>query len=310
MRSVIIGAVESTAVTLTALVEEGSPPVALMTLPLELRQRHSNFVDLRDLADRFGIPVIETQNVNDDDSLAQLRNLRPDVVWVVGWSQICGPDFLRIPSIGCIGFHPARLPENRGRAVIPWTILQDAQVTGASLFWLGSGVDDGDIIFQETFEVAPNETAASLIGKHAGALNRMVRAVLAIQDPHAIPANSQDHSLATYCARRTADDGEIDWHLPAREIWRFIRAVGDPYPGAFSFIGDQQVVIWAAEYAGPLPIWGQAGQVVREDNGSILVQCGDREHLRVRREDLQIDAPTVLVRVGQKFVSSCGRGRQ
>ena len=44
----------------------------------------------------------------------------------------------------------------------------------------------------------------------------------------------QDHSKASYCAKRTPEDGKINWNDSAAKIERFVRAVGTPYPGAFT----------------------------------------------------------------------------
>lgn len=281
MRTVLLGAVESTLVTLKAMVDVGHPPVAVMTLPPDLRHRHSDYEDLRPLAAIFDIPVIEIRNCNDAPALAAIRSLLPDIVWVVGWSQLCGPGFLSIPKHGTIGYHPARLPENRGRAVIPWTILQGSSVTGSTLFWIGEGMDDGDIVVQENFDVAHDETAASLIQKHMTALDGMVRTIAPIEDASSIPALRQDHTRASYCARRTKEDGLIDWHWPANEVWRFIRAVGRPYPGAFTYFAGLPLTIWSAEYVGKRPIWALPGQIVESGPEGHVIQCGDREHVLV-----------------------------
>lgn len=301
MRTVLVGAVASTSVTLRAMTEEGHPPAAVMTLPLELRHRHSDYLDIRPLASRYDIPVIDVADSNDAGSLNALRDLSPDQVWVVGWSQLCGAEFLQIPRFGAIGAHPSRLPENRGRAVIPWTILQGVASTGSTLFWLGQGADDGNIIRQLDIVVAEDETAESLIGKHLEALDRMVREVIQIADPKDIPSIPQDHSRATYCARRVADDGLIDWHLPARDIWRFIRAVGRPYPGAFTFLDGQKVSIWKADFVGARPIWAQPGQVVGSSQDGYLVQCGDREHVQIVEYSLAASAPEPNRFVGRRF---------
>lgn len=294
MQTVLVGAVESTEVTLRAMVDEGHPPAAVMTLPLQLSHRHSDFKDLRPFAQRHGIPLVEVRNSNDPDSLNVLKELAPDLVWVVGWSQLCGPEFLSAPRNGAIGYHPSRLPENRGRAVIPWTILQEADSTASTLFWLGQGMDDGEIISQEGFFVAPDETAESLIRKHMEVLDGMVRDVVRISGPDKIPSIPQDHSRATYCARRSMEDGLIDWKLPAKDIWRFIRAVGRPYPGAFTFLNGAQLTIWAAECVGPLPIWATPGQIVQVEETGFLVQCGDREHIRVSDHAFVTGGPRIV----------------
>lgn len=282
MRSVLVGAVESTAVVLRALVREGVPPRCVVTLPASSAARHSDFVDLAPLAAGVGVPVLATPRVNDPEVLERLVELRPEYLFVVGWSQICGAPLLALPVRGAIGYHPSDLPRDRGRAVIPWTILQGRTATASTLFWIDEGMDSGDILAQERVAVAPDETAATLYAKHMAALDRMVGALAPALRDGTAPRRPQDHSRATWCARRTAADGLIDWSRPAREVWALVRAAGTPYPGAFTFGGRTRVTILEADYAGPAPYVGLDGQVQALLPGGALVRCGDGEHLLVK----------------------------
>jgi len=209
---------------------------------------------------------------------------------VIGWSQMVGRDLLALPSKGALGFHPARLPELRGRAVIPWTIILERQETGSSLFWMDEGMDTGDLVAQVLFYVAKDETAATLIAKHERALDSMLSQLV----PHLANGTAirvpQDQSLASYCAKRTPADGLIDWTRPAREVWTLIRAVGDPYPGAFSFSSGRQIVVWAADLVETAPYFGLPGQVQQfAPDGSALVACGTG-FVRVRLVQLEAAA--------------------
>jgi methionyl-tRNA formyltransferase len=282
MQTVLVGAVESTAATLEALVRHGVPPAAVFTLPLSLAHRHSDFVDLRPTAAQSGVPIVEVRNVNDPESMDRLRGLQPRYVFVVGWSQICRREFLDTPSDGAIGFHPALLPADRGRAVIPWTILKRRPETGTTLFWMDEGMDSGDIIRQVRIEVARDETAATLYAKHIEALGRMLDVVIPQLRQGEAPRIKQDHSRATYCAKRTPADGLIDWQAAADEVWTHIRAVGDPYPGAFTFNQGRKLFIWEADYVGEAPYVGLPGQVQQVSEDGALVQCGDGRHVLVR----------------------------
>jgi methionyl-tRNA formyltransferase len=282
MQTVLVGAVESTAVTLEALVRHEVPPAAVFTLPLSLAHRHSDFVDLRPIAAQFGVPIVEVRNVNDPESMDRLRALQPRYVLVVGWSQICRRELLDTPTDGAIGFHPALLPADRGRAVIPWTILRRRTETGTTLFWMDEGMDSGDIIRQVRVEVARDETAATLYAKHIEALRRMWDVVIPQLRQGEAPRIKQDHSRATYCAKRTPADGLIDWRATADEVWTHIRAVGDPYPGAFTFNQGRKLFIWEADYAGDAPFIGLPGQVQAVSGEGALVQCGDGKHIRLR----------------------------
>lgn len=278
MKSVLVGAVESSRVALDLFIEKNLP-VTVVTLPPARAARHSDYVDLRPPAEAHGIPVLEAANINAPSVLSQLREMEPDYLFVIGWSQICRSEFLNLPRRGAIGYHPALLPQNRGRAVIPWTILQGLEETGSSLFWLDEGVDSGDLLFQERFPVDPDETAATLYEKHMTALRTAFARTLDALTNGDPPRRPQDSSQATYCARRTASDGLIDWNRPARDVWTLIRAAGDPYPGAFTFHNGEKLVVWEADYAGEGPYWGLPGQVQWIIEDGALVQCGDRRHV-------------------------------
>jgi methionyl-tRNA formyltransferase len=288
MRVVLLGAVDSTRVALEALAAADLAPAALLTLPLARAARHSDYVDLRPLAGTLGVPVIEITDVNAPPTLSEVRVVSPDMVWVVGWSQICRSELLGIARRGTIGYHPAPLPENRGRAVIPWTILQGRPESGSTLFWMDEGMDSGDILAQERFPVAPNETAASLYDKHMVALRRMIDDVAPRLARGEVPRRAQDHAAASYCAKRTPADGLIDWGNAASRVWTLIRASGRPYPGAFTYHGTRRLIIWRASHVGSAPYHGIPGQVQEmRGDGTVLVQCGDGEHLLI--EDVQAD---------------------
>jgi methionyl-tRNA formyltransferase len=287
MRIVLVGAVESSIRLLCALAETGHPPLAVVTLPMSKAGRHSDFVDLRPIAAEANIPVIETNEVNAVEIVERLRGLALDYLFVVGWSQIVRPPLLRLPKRGCIGLHPAPLPELRGRAVIPWTILLGRRTTGTTLFWMDEGVDSGDILAQEIFDVATDETAASLIAKHMAALARMLRTVIPALAAGMGPRRPQDHARATYCARRTAVDGLIDWSRDARDVWALIRAVSDPYPGAFTFSSGRKLTVWSAGWVSEAPYVGVPGQVQALGPSGALVACG---HGHVELSSVQLEA--------------------
>ncbi len=261
----------------------GRRPDLVVTLPPQAAHRHSDFVDLSEPARRAGCAVCHTTNINDAATLEAIERSRPDLCLVLGWSQICGERFRAIARLGNIGFHPAALPRLRGRAVIPWTILLGETTTGSTLFWLDEGVDSGAILLQKTFTVAADETARSLYEKHTGALAEMLPEALALVEAGDPPRIRQDDDQASYCARRTADDGLIDWHQPAASVLRLIRAVGDPYPGAFTYHKDERLII---DEAVPLPdshrYIGLTGQVQCLTDGGFAVRCGDGICIDVR----------------------------
>lgn len=270
-----MGAVEGSLWALRAMIEEGCPPAVVATLSLDLSKRHSDFVDLEPLAREHDIPVVRVNNINDPESIEAVRAAAPDYIYIVGWSQICGPEFMQLAPDRAIGYHPTALPRMRGRAAQPWTILNDEKITGGSLFWVDDGVDTGDILEQRFFHVSPRETARSLYDKHMGALDAMIRASLTSLATGTPPRKKQDEDCATYAARRRPEDGRIDWTAPAREIDRLVRAVSRPYPGAFTTYAKKRLVIWSAEFTADHNHHGVIGQVVSVKENGFDVVTGD-----------------------------------
>lgn len=276
MRVLVIGSVESTRVCLRALKSASADVGGVVTLPPDLAHRHSDFIDLAPDAAELGAELIFAPNCNTPEIVERCTALSADYLFVVGWSQICRPPLIATGKKGAIGYHPAPLPRMRGRAIIPWTILLDEKITGDTLFWIDEGVDTGAILAQSFIHVAPDETATTLYERHMANLGNIMREAIAglqSEQPHKI---IQDERYATYCARRTAADGKIDWTKPAREVDRLIRAVARPYPGAFTGTPKGKLTLWASSLTPALPqIFAMTGQIVAREPGRFAVRCGD-----------------------------------
>lgn len=284
MKSVLVGAVEGTETALRVMCAEGHAPAMLVTLTEELASRHSDFVDLAPLARQNGVAVHRTRNSNDPDTLAAIAATEPDVIFVIGWSQLCGAAFRAIPRLGCIGFHPSALPKLRGRGVVAWTVILGETQSGASLFWLADGADTGDIAAQSVFPIDPeHETARSLYDRHLTEMAALLPGLLAQLAAGEVPRTPQDHSTATVCAKRTPEDGAIDWSAPAAEIHRLIRGAGPPYPGAFSHdAGGQKIALTTATLRPDDGYYiGLPGQVQAVADTAFTVMCGDNRCIEV-----------------------------
>lgn len=274
LRIALVGAVHSTETALRAVAECGHEPVLLFTLPVQKQGRHSDFVDLGPLAEELGAPVVRIDDVNAPEAVAALRAAAPDILLVIGWSRICGAEFRGVARLGTLGYHPTLLPKMRGRAALAWTILLDLKRSGGTLFWMDEGVDSGEIAAQEAFDIPPGTTLPELIELQLAAQARMMPPLFAKLDAGLRPAEPQDHREATYLAVRRPADGEIDWTRSADEIERLVRAVTRPFPGAFSRLGERDLIVWSARVA-RYPQWhAMVGQVFTYEDGAPVVRCG------------------------------------
>jgi methionyl-tRNA formyltransferase len=275
MRIAFVGAVESSLVALRTLIRCEMVPVLVVTLPPEAAARHSDFADLAEPAAAAGAGIHFTRNINTPETIEAIKAAQPDICLVVGWSQLCKDEFRNIAPLGALGYHPAPLPRFRGRAVIPWTIISGEAYSGSTIFRLDEGTDSGFILAQERFALAPDETARSLYNKHMQSLQRIIPQALA-KAAAGEAGEPQDEDAANYCAKRTPEDGLIDWKQPAEAVLRLIRGVGEPYPGAFTFEGGERIIIDSARLSAERGRFiGVAGQVQTHTREGMTVLCGD-----------------------------------
>ncbi len=245
MRVALIGSVSSSWTVLDALIRNAIDVVGVLGVNESQAERISDYRALRPLALQAGIPYCSFIRVDEPAVEAFLRDCVPDSLWVIGLSQLLPPPLFEIAPQGAIGFHPTPLPKGRGRAPVAWTILLD-QPAAASLFFLTEEADAGDLVLQRSVPVYPNDYSEDLIARTNHVLAEMVRDLAPRIRDGDLPRAAQDHSQATYYAKRTPADGLIDWNEPTDRIYKLIRAAGRPYPGAFTWSGPNRITVWRA----------------------------------------------------------------
>lgn len=199
-------------------------------------------------ASRHGISSYVMQETMIEAGLLEaLAEWRPDFILVIGWYHMIPKRIRGMAPLGCAGVHASLLPRYRGGAPLVWAMINGARKTGVSLFHLGDGVDDGDIIGQESFEIANTDTIAEVLGKCEEATVALLQHYIPMIKAGTASRTPQDVSQATVYSQRSPDDGRIDWTWPADKIRRFIRAQTRPYPGAFTEFGGKRIRIWDAE---------------------------------------------------------------
>ena len=262
-------------VCLEATAGAGAEIVGVVTLPGPIDPNRSGQALFDDLAEKFGAPLLETADVNADETVAAVRELEPELIFVVGWSQLVRNDFIALAPRGVYGMHPTLLPRHRGRAAIPWTILSGLAVTGVTLFEIvDPTADSGPIIGQVEVPVDPDETATSLYDKHTQAHVRLLHELVPKLIDGTAPKIPQDVSRASAWPKRTPADGIIDWNTRALYLYDWVRAQTRPYPGAYTYAGDDRVVVWHARPAA-LDDAAPPGTVVSRGDTEVVVACGE-----------------------------------
>ena len=274
-RIVLAGAVNSSRLTLQALLRHRAPLVGVLGLSPERGLGVSGYVDLVELAGSAGVDAASFENINDPGVVQQVVEWNPDLLMVVGLSQMVRPGLLDVPHRACVGYHPTALPRGRGRAPIAWLTL-DATDGAATFFVMTAEADAGSVLVQEPFAVPTGAYAADVVALQSAAITRALdRWLPQLLSGWWDPA-PQDETRATWNGRRGPADGWLDWSRSAEEILRVVRTASKPHPGAYTFVGGEKLVVWRAELETDRPIRGAVGRVLVEDTDrGLLVQTGD-----------------------------------
>ncbi len=244
---VVIGAVHEAEPALEALLTSVHADVVTVVTPTPagVRQK-SGAVDLSRMARAAGVPVLRADDANAPSVVEVIDALAPDLVVVVGWNQLIGPALLSIPRRGCIGFHASLLPKHRGHAPVNWAILRGEVETGNTMMLLDPGADTGDIVAQTRIPISPEDTCASVYRRVGTAGARMLVEFLPALLDGTAPRRPQRREDGDLLPRRTPEMGIIDWNRPAGEVYDWIRALTQPYPGAFTTAGGRRFMVWSA----------------------------------------------------------------
>ena len=245
MKIVYVGGMSISAAVLEALCEAGEIPAHVIGYSSELAHR-SNYVSMQPLAERYGFALTETKDVNGAEIEALIRSEAPDWLCVFGWSQLVKASILEIPTCGCLGLHMSRLPEGRGRAPVPWTLIKGLSEGAVSYFWLKPAADEGELAAQRCFPVSQSDDAASLVKRVSEISCELMRELIPSMKENCVPRIPQDESRASHWPKRTPKDGWVDWQQSAESIYNLIRGVTEPFPGAFSYLGKEKIMLWRA----------------------------------------------------------------
>ena len=260
---------------LAAAADAGAEVAAIVTLPGPIDPDLSGQCSFEEIAAELGARVIETADVNSPETIAAVREADPDLIFVVGWSQLVLDEFIGIPRHGVFGMHPTLLPRHRGRAAIPWAILSGLAKTGVTLFEIADGTaDSGPILGQVEIPLAHDETATTLYEKVTGAHLELVRRVVPRLLDGTAERVPQDTRRASAWPKRSPADGIIDWETRAPYLYDWVRAQTRPYPGAFTYLGEEKMVVWRARTV-ELEEAAPAGTVVGRDGEDAIVACGE-----------------------------------
>lgn len=207
-------------------------------------------VDLNMLAEAMGIPFL-SGNPRNGKGIRFIETIggEIDLIISINYLFLLDRDIINFPKYGCVNFHGSLLPKYRGRTPHVWAIINNEIETGISAHYIDDGCDTGPIILQRRIPIPSYATGGDMLLIFGKLYPELIKETISLFSSGGVKGLEQDENNATYFGKRTKDDGRIDWNWQKERINNWIRAQADPYPGAFTFCGDSEIVIDRIEYS-------------------------------------------------------------
>ncbi len=309
LRIIFMGTPEFAVPPLEHLVFNQYQVVAVYTQPDKLvgRGRHLAPPPVKRAALAWNLPVMQPLSLKKAEVVEQLAGFHPDVIVVAAFGQILPPSVLDLPRYGCINIHPSLLPRFRGASPVTAAILAGDEFTGVSIMLMDRGLDTGPILARAQIPVAASDTTGSLAAKLSLTAARLLQEVLVRWSSGEITPRPQNEAEATCSHLISKEEGEIDWHLPAMDIWRRVRAF-QPWPGCYTRWQGRRleiigVVLMSAERtldAGRVVAMGETEAVFGVHTGDGILGV-----LKVKLEGKRAMSAAEFLRGQRQFIGAC-----
>jgi methionyl-tRNA formyltransferase len=231
------------------------------------------------------IPVFCPQNVNTPEWIEMIRKISPEVIFSFYYRNLLSRDILMIPSVGSFNLHGSMLPAYRGRCPVNWVLVKGEQRTGVTLHYMVEGPDAGDIVGQKEVLIEFEDTAYTLYQKLCVKARELLEELLPLIEKGMAPRVAQNLEHGSYYGGRRPEDGKINWNWPVMQIYNLVRAVTEPYPGAFTHLseGEKLLIWWALPEKDEIPKCPVGTLEFEKDN--VYVRASDG---RLRLLDIEV----------------------
>lgn len=273
MRVVFMGTPDIAATCLKKIIADGFDVVGVYTQPDRPKGRGMKLVysDVKEVAMAHHLPVFQPEHFREEETVQQLRDLKPDICAVVAYGRILPQKVLDIPTFGCINIHASVLPQYRGSAPYQWAVLDGLTETGVSAMYLCREMDAGDIIEVSRTPIGENETAGELLDRLAVLGADLLSRTLTRFTQGPVPATPQNPEQVSYAPMLDKTMCPIDWNKTARQVHNHVRGL-HPWPVATMELKGKKFKVHETRVVEGS---GKPGQILGLTKTGLVMACGE-----------------------------------
>ena len=242
MKIFFIGTVEFSKKTLQKLIQLNAQVVGVCGK--EKSKYNNDYADLRPLCEQNKIPFKYVDDINLKENFDWIKSFNPEIIFCFGWSHILKKEILKLAPMGILGFHPTKLPKNRGRNPLIWALALDLKKSASTFFFMDEGVDSGEILSQKNFDILDTDDAQTLYNKLINIALLQIEEFLPLLKTKTYKTVGQNDKESNIWRKRVVADGQIDFRMTSKAIYNLVRALTKPYVGAHLIYKGKEIIIW------------------------------------------------------------------
>lgn len=267
---------------LQRILQEGYEVIAVVTQPDRPvgRKKVLTPPPVKVEAEKHGIPVFQPEKIREQEELAKIIALQPDLIVTAAFGQILPNELLEAPEFGCINVHASLLPELRGGAPIHYSILQGKEKTGITIMYMAEKLDAGDILTQAEVVIEEEDNVGTLHDK----LSEVGAGLLAETMPKLFKGEltpiKQDEEKATFASNIKRSDEKINWNRTGEEIYNHVRGL-NPWPVAYTILEGSVLKVWQATKVSANKI-DEPGTILKVETEGFIVATGNETAIFIK----------------------------
>lgn len=266
-----MGTPDIAATCLKKILADGFEVVGVYTQPDRPKGRGMKMVfsPVKEVALAAGIPVFQPENFREEETVEQLRELKPDVCAVVAYGRILPQKVLDVPKLGCVNIHASLLPQYRGSAPYQWAVLDGLAETGVTAQHMALKMDAGDIIDVAKTPIGENETAGELLDRLAVLGADLLSRVLTRFEKGDVAGTAQNEAEVTFAPMLDKAMCPIDFTKTARQVHNHVRGL-HPWPVATMELQGKKFKVHATAVVDGE---GEPGQILGLTKTGLKIAC-------------------------------------
>ncbi|WP_312469251.1 methionyl-tRNA formyltransferase [Neobacillus sp.] len=278
---VFMGTPDFSVPVLRQIIEDGYQVIGVVTQPDRPvgRKKLLTPPPVKVEALKHGIPVFQPEKICQEEELATILSLNPDLIVTAAFGQILPNQLLEAPKYGCINVHASLLPELRGGAPIHYAIIQGKQKTGVTIMYMVEKLDAGDILTSVEVPITDEDNVGTLHEKLSAAGSKLLAETLPLLLEGKLTPKPQNNSEATFAANIKREQEKIDWTKTGEAIYNHIRGL-NPWPVAFTTMDGQVIKIWNTEKVSGLKSQ-EPGTILKIESDGFIVSTGNETAIKI-----------------------------